>query len=115
MSREDIVIRQRETFEWIFYIKNSDGTDKDLTGINSITMQARKYIDANVAEIDISLGAGIEVTDTAKGEITVTISSPDTGDFDFKILHYDLFYSMDGSVFKKHKHGIIRLEKSVTQ
>jgi hypothetical protein len=114
-NREDICIVQKETFEWIIdIIDDADGTDVDLTSVNAITLQAKKFAEDDVVVLELDLGSGIEVSDALVGEITITISSADTEVLTFKKLYYDLFYSLDGVVFKKYKQGIIRLERSVT-
>lgn len=114
-NREDIVIAQKETFVWKFNIINpDDGNYVNLTNVNAINLQARKYTGASEAILDLSLGSEIIVTNPSTGEVTITITSDTTSDFDFKYIYYDLFYSLDGVVFIKYKKGIISLERSIT-
>lgn len=84
----------------------------DLTGY-AIKMQIRK---ANVATplADLSIGAGIEITDIATGKYTIRVEANATKDWPVGQAQFDIQYTV-GAVVASTETGAINVIADITQ
>lgn len=95
-----------------FQIKNSDGSDRDLTG-ETITIEFKKTVDDAAAFITLGSGSGLSIT-AGTGTIGLALSVAQTTSMLGYVWLYDI-KSSEGSVVQTYVSGRALVRPVVTR
>ena len=111
----DTIIEQGATFSRVFTYQNNAGDAISLTGYTP-RMQVRASLEAADTIFDLTDGDGVEVTDGANGEVTVTIPATDTASLTpGDRLVYDLELENGSGTVIRLVQGILTVDGEVTR
>lgn len=110
----DLVIEQGSPFTKVFRAKNSDNSDKDLTGYLA-RMQIRETYSSSAVALDLTTENAKLSIDAQHSLVTIQISHDDTALLDSKRYVYDLELIDSSAVPFRFIMGAIQVSPEVTR